>query len=81
MKAVLYSDCYGVRIDLGNTGVRWPDASHPGYPFLASWPNGRTAWQEAELRAMEMGATEILIDRTSNSHHHKHKGERSCDMQ
>lgn len=67
MKAILYSDGYGVRIDLGNTGVRWPDAPHPGYPFLAAWPDGRSAWQEAELRALAMGATEILVDRrTSN---------------
>lgn len=62
MIARIYATSTDVRVDLGNTGINWPDGDQPGFPLPEHW-RGRNAWDEAKAWATEHGATSIVYDR------------------
>ncbi len=63
--ARLYDNGFSVRIDMGNTGKKWPNSplGHIGFMHLEKRSEGRTAWEDAEEYAKDHGATEIVKEK------------------
>jgi hypothetical protein len=65
MQARIYSDGYGLRVDLGNTGENWPNSrTQQGFAFMSF---GSRTKEVAEQFAREQGATEIIHDEGKRS--------------
>lgn len=63
MMARIYNDGYCVRVDLGATGQNYPNCEREqrGFPHLAKYPEGESAWSAAVAWAIEQGATDLLV--------------------
>jgi len=60
MLARLHNNGCEVRVDLGNTGMNWPNCpgqEQRGFPWLSFV---RETWQAAEEYARSQGATDII---------------------
>ena len=60
-QARIYDDGYSVRVQIDEVGPTRPMGT--GFPHLAKYPNGLTAWTSALLYAYRRGCTEITLEK------------------